>query len=269
MGFAKESGYIPASIEDMMLSVMENVNTQFGTSYTAETFIGTNFYKFFYAVVQRLQQSEVKTAEIFLKLQDYFRITNEAIARPKATAPGVIKALEDAGYISSVKPPENADAGKIFIAVDVDETADDYAATKLAINTIIKDSVAGGIVSQGAEVSTIVLSNGQSFDFKYTLPDREETLLRLTITTSENNQFSIKSPEEIKAILLANIAAKYRLGRNFEPQRYCTIVDAPWAASVLLEWSIDAGSSWHDEVYDAAYDDLFEVSLANTTLIEA
>jgi hypothetical protein len=90
----------------------------------------------------------------------------------------------------------------------------------------------------------------------------------LTITLSENNQAVIKSPEEIKAALLVNIAAKYRLGRNFEPQRYFSVVDAPWASDVLLEWS-DDNATWHDEVFDAAFDDLFECDLADITLIEA
>jgi len=48
------------------------VNTQFGQSYTMDTFIGTNLYKYFYALAQLLQENEVKTSEIFLKLQQYF-----------------------------------------------------------------------------------------------------------------------------------------------------------------------------------------------------
>ena len=38
--------------------------------------IGTNFYKYFYALAQRIQTNEIKTSEIFLKLQDYFKYTN-------------------------------------------------------------------------------------------------------------------------------------------------------------------------------------------------
>ena len=70
MSFASDAGYIPLSIESLMGIVRENVNTQFGTSYTETTFQGTNFYKYFYALVQRLQENEVKTSEIFLRLQE-------------------------------------------------------------------------------------------------------------------------------------------------------------------------------------------------------
>lgn len=387
MGFSSESGYVPVSIETMMATVMENINTQFGLSYTTETFIGTNFYKYFYALIQELQLSEVKTSEIFLKLQDYIAITNEMISRPAVTPPGLIETLLENGFTASVKPPADADAGKIFICVDLDDgvnasgnatitnhanlisgtddsitiggtvftaqsgaatlgtatfqattsndvtaaslatqinahatagalvratvsgavvtiraiqggtggnaialvytnndanvgatvsaatltggtTRSEYAAEKLAVATIIKDSVAAGIVTQGTEVEAIVLSNAQSFDFKFNLPNKIDVLLRLTTTLSENNQVVVLSPEEVKDILIDNIAERYNLGKNFEPQRYFSLVDAPWASDVLLEYSIDAGANWETEVYNSDYDVLFNVLLANITLIE-
>lgn len=252
-----------------MTSIMQNINIQFGTSYTYDTFVGTNFYKYFYALAQRVQENEVKTAEIFLKLQQYFEITNESIQRPVGTNPGVIEALEREGYISSVKPIIEADAGEINICVDVDNTDPDYAETKLAICNIIKDSVSAGIVSLGAESETIVLSNGQSFDFKYHLPDRIDVLLRLTITLSQNNQSIVLSPEEVKEKLLENIGARYRLGKNFEPQKYFAIADAPWASQVLLEWAEDDGSpSYASTVFDADFDELFNIDLENITVVE-
>lgn len=269
MGYANDNGYSPATIQTLMNIVMAGVNAQFGTTYTETTFVGTNFYKFYYALIQRLQENEVKTSEIFLKLQDYFRLTNEMISRPSTTPPGLIDTFKDAGYIASIKKPIDADAGKIFVCVDVDDTAPDYATKKAQIAGILKESTVGGVVSQGTEVTTLVLSNGQSFDYKYNLPNRIEVLLRLTITLSENNQVVIKSPEEVKDILMDNIASLYQLGKNFEPQRYFTILDAPWASSILLEWSINAGVNYYSTIYDAAYDDLFDVQLANITVVEA
>lgn len=388
MGYANENGYTPTTIETMMSSVRENINTEFGTSYTAETFMGTNFYKYFYSLMQRSQENEIKTSEIFAKLQQYFRVTNERISRPVVTNPGLIEALETNGYIASVKKPIDADAGKVFVCVDVDdgghasgivtitsyanlisgtddtitvgatvftaqagaatpgdatfqadgsnsltaesladqinahatagvlvkatavgavvtiraihggeagnsialeyddndtnvgatvsvatleggtEPEEDYEAIRLDICTIIKDSTVAGTVSQGTEEKAIVLSNGQSFDFKYNLPNRIPVLLRLTITVSENNQVVILTPEETKDILIANIAAEYRLGRNFEPQRYFSVDDAPWASDVLLEWSINDGGSYFSTVYDAEYDDLFEFDIGDVELVE-
>lgn len=257
------------TIEQLMASKMARINTLFGTSYTVETFIGTEFYKNYYAEAQRQQESEILTSEIFLKALDYFVVTNERISRPAVTTPGQLETLEEAGYIASIKAPIDADAGKLFICVDVDDEADGYLATRLDICTLIQGSTAGGIVTQGDQVETITLTNGQAFDYKFSLPDRQFPLLRLTITTSENNQVAIKTPEEVKDILLDNIAERYRLGKNFEPQRYFSILDAPWASQVLLEWSLDDGTTWEDGVFDANFDDKFETLLENTTVIEA
>lgn len=269
MGYSNDSGYTPTSIESIMSSIMAGINTQFGTAYTTETFVGTNFYKYFYALAQRMQENEVKTSEIFLSLQQYFDVTNEAISRPVVTSPGLIEKLEEEGYTASVKAMIDADAGKINICVDTDEDADDYADVKLAINTIIKDSTVAGAVTQGTESSTIVLSNGQSFAFKYHLPNRIEVDLRLTLTLSENNQNVILSAEDVKEILIANVLARYKLGKDFEPDRYFAQSDAPWAGAVLLEWSDDSGVNYHDEIYEADYDDLFEIDLARIHLVEA
>lgn len=268
MGFSQDQGYVPVEISAIMDDFRGYINTQFGTSYTAEQFVGTNLYKYFYAIAQRVSETETKTSEIFLKLQQYFIITNERISRPVVTNPGVIEKLTNEGYIASLKPIIEADAGKINICIDTDETADDYAATKLDICTIIKDSTPAGCVTLGTETEAIVLSNGQSFDFKFHLPNRIPVLLKLTTALSENNQVVIGAPDDVKIALLANVNSKYKLGKNFEPQKYFTIVDAPWAASVLLEWSDDAGDNWYSTVYNADFDDLFEISLEDITLVE-
>lgn len=387
MGFSQQNGYVPSDITTIMGQFMLGVNDKFGTSYTAETFIATNHYKYFYAIAQRVQANEIKTSEIFALLQQYFAITNERISRPVVTPPGIIEKFLSEEYVASVKPMIVGDAGKISICVDTDDgvratglititnfanlvsgtddkvtingtdftaqvgaatpgagtfqaaTSNDataaslalqinshataslvvralaitnvvhitarnggtagnaytlaytdndtnvgatksgatlaggttnvaYAANKLAINTIIKDCVAGGVVSQGDQASTIVLTNDQSFDFKFCLPNRISPLLRLTTVLSENNQSVIKSTDDVKQALIDNIAAKYALGRNFEPQRYFSVADAPWAASVLLEYSLNGGSTYLSAIYDAAFDDLFEIDLANISVVE-
>lgn len=395
MSFSQENGYVPVDIPTIMNSIMAYINIQFGTSYTAETFIGTNHYKFFYAGAQKIQENEIKTSEIFAKLQQYISLMNEMISRPVTTAPGTIDFLEENGFVSSTKPPADADAGKRFICVDVNEgvqakgdititsyanlvsgtddsvgvggvtftaqvglatpgtgtfqaatsnaatalslaaqinahatttalvraiadgakvhiialkggtagnsialaytdndtnvgatksgtvlsggTDDaDYAALKLEICELIQQITAGGIVTQGTETETIVISNGQAFDSKFYLPNRLPVGLRLTVTTSENNQLVIDGPDSQKEKLVANIAARYRLGRNFEPQRYYSVVDAPWASTVLLEWTTDVNSdgdviaspTWHSTVYDASYRDLFVIDLARIELVE-
>lgn len=268
MSFSQENGYVPNTISALMALVREGINTQFGTAYTAETFEGTNFYKYFYALVQRLQENEVKTSEIVLKLQQYFAVTNEIITRPNTTNPGVVDYLTAAGYVASVKAPIDADAGKAYICVDLDDAADDYEDKKLEVCELLSKSIVAGVITQGTESEFITLSNLQSFEFKFNLPNRKPTELKLTITLSDNNQAVILSTDEVKQKLLDNVTARYRLGLNFEPQRYFSVLDAPWAASVLLEYSFDSGGTWDDAVYVSNYDDLLEFDIETIQVIE-
>lgn len=271
MGFASESGYTPTSIESMMTTVMNAINTQFSITppYTDETFLGTGFYKAFYSLIQRVQANEIKSSEIFSFVQQYFKITNEQISRPATTAPGILSALFNAGFIASVKPPADADAGKAFVCVDTDPDADDYADKKLQICNLLSTSIVGGVVTQGDQVETLVLTNGQSFDFKFSLPTITPTHIRLTLTLSANNQVVIASDDDIKAKLLANIQASYRLGKNFEPDRYFGVIDAPWASTVLLEWSETDESSYSNDVFEADFDELLGIDLSRIHLVEA
>ncbi len=268
MGYANLNGYVPSTIETIINSIMEGLNEQFGTDYTAETFTGTDFYKYSYAIAQRIQENEVRTGEIFAKLQDYFNTTNEEISVPEVTPNGVIAAFAEIDYVVSVKPMIDADAGKIYICVDVDDDADDFDDQKLLICQKIRELNVAGVVSQGSESENLSLTNGQLFDFKFVLPDITEVLLKLTVTLSRNNQGVIDSPEDQKLRLLANIAAEYALGKDFEPERYFDVEDAPWASDILLEYSVDAGMNWSTDVYEADYDELFSILLENVELIE-
>lgn len=268
MGFAEESGYTPTSIETMMLSIMDNFNEAFDANHTVETFQATNFYKFAYGLLQRVQENEVKTAEIFAKLQQYIKQTNEKISRPVVTNPGMVEKFKAEGFLASIKPTSTEDAGELYLCVDVDNEAEDYEEKKLQICTLLSQCQVGGIVSQGTESESIVLDNSQAFDFKFNLPNRIESLLRLTLTVSENNQNLILPPDDVKNILIKNIADRYSLGRNFEPQKYFGYVDAPWTSKVLLEYSVDGGDNWLSTVFDADYDDLFEIKIENIIVIE-
>lgn len=267
MSFAQTNGYTPIAFQTLMDFVMSGVNDQFGTDYTSETFVGTNWYKYFYVLIQKVLETETKTAEIFQKLQQYIALTNEAIQRPSVSYPGLLESFDDAGFVAAVKPPSAMDAGKIYIAVDTDDGADDYPTKKLQINTLIKNFVAAGIVSQGSEASDITLSNGQEFTFAFNLPNKIPVLLRLTCVESENNLIAVPADEVLRQAIFDNIAARYRLGFNFEPQRYFTQSDALWAGSILLEWSDDAGSNFYSTIFDATYQDLYTFGLEDIEVV--
>lgn len=267
MSFAQDNGYIPRTFEEIMNAIRLQVNDKFSTSYTEQTFIGTSWYKYLYGPVQEVQKGEIKTAEVFQKLQQFIALTNEEIQRPSVSYPGLVDSFDSKGFVSSIKKPELIDAGTISICVNVDHEAADYATKKLQINTNIKEFVAAGMISTGDQISAIVIENGQTFDFAFHLPDKQAIKLRMTAVKSENNLLTIPNDTQIRQTIFNNINSRYRLGWNFEPQRYYNLTDAPWAQSVLLEYSTNDGATWASVVHDAAFTDLFTFALGDIQVL--
>lgn len=267
MSFSADNGYVPVTFSEMMAAIREAINAEFGTSYTEGTFVGTNWYKYFYVLVQKVLENETKTAEIFTKLQEYIATTNEKIQRPSTSLPGIIDSFAANGYVASVKKNAVEDAGTVSVCVDVDDGAEDYAETKIEICEFLRDFVAAGMVFTGTEEESLTLSNGQEFDFAYHLPDKTPILLRATITSSDNQDMVIPNDEEIRQAIFDNIGERYRLGWDFEPQRYYTAADAPWSATILLEYSVDDGENWLSAVNEADFDELYTFGLEDITVL--
>lgn len=268
MGFSQESGYTPTSFDSIMTRVMQGLNDRWDTVYTYDNFKGSNWYKMFYPLVQELQKSEVKTSEIFTKLQQYINLVNLRISRPVNTPPGIIEKLALDGYTSSVKPMVDADAGKIHVCIDVDETDPQYPNAKDFLCNRLSQIIVGGVVPQGDQIKTITLTNGQSFDYKFYLPQRIPIKIKVTITISENNRLAIPSPDTTRQNIFNRIKSEYALGKNFEPQRYFGVSDAPWGSTVLVEWSDDDGATWKSTVHDADYRDLLTFDIGDVSLVE-
>lgn len=267
MSYAQDNGYTPVSFETLIDDLRLAINSAFSTSYTEETFVGSNWYKYWYQLVQKTQENEVKTSEIFTKLSEYIATTNLRIQRPSTSLPGIVDSFTAAGYTVAVKKNELVDAGTISICVEVDDEAEDYEEVKAEIAALILQFVGAGMVTLGSEETDLVLSNGQEFTFKYFLPDRHEVLLRATITTSDNTTVALPSDEDIRTLIHSQAMARYRLGWDFEPQRYINIDDLPAAATILLEYSLDDGSNWLDDVYEANFDDLFEFGVEDIEVL--
>ncbi len=267
MSFAQDTGYVPTTLPALMSAVRLAINAQFGTDFSEGTFLGTNWYKYFYTLMQKVMENETKTAEIFLKLQEYIATTNLRIQRPSVSLPGIIDSFTANGYVASVKKNAIEDAGTVSICVNVDDDAEDYAITKLAICNFLKDFIAAGMVFTGSEEETITLTNGQEFDFAYHLPTETPVLIKLTLTSSDNQEVTIPTDTEVRQIAFDNINARYRLGWDFEPQRYFTQVDAPWASIILMEYSTNGGSSYTDDLFEADFDDLITFGLEDIEVL--
>jgi len=267
MSYEQDRGYIPRSFEEIMDELRLGLNEQFSTNYDAETFIGTGWYRFLYPIAQRIQNNEVKISEIFVYLAEYIVQKNILINRPSVSLNGMVDAFKNAGYEASVEATREDTVGEIRIAVNLEGDDPDFAAKKLEIATLMKNFTVGGTVSIGDQVELITLSNGQAFEYKFKLADKNKILFRLTIEDSINTAIAIPSDEDIRLAFYQHYTDRYRMGWNIEPQKYYNQGDALWAASVLVEYSLDDGVTWSDEIHDAEYDELWTLDLEDINVI--
>ena len=389
MAFDLTNGYQPRTFAELLDTLVENVNAEFGTSYDSTTIIGTDYYKMGYSMIQLIMQAESYTAEITARMTDYIRKANEKINLPKSTIDGFTAGLlapESEGGLglnSTIKNiTDPAEAGHLLLCVDVDDgvnatgdieitgfshltdsgndtitvgatvftaqtgsatlgtatfqaaSSNDATATSLAaqINAhatagalvtataegaiVYLEAIHGGISGNdidliynntadgvGAEVSGATLSggvdnedyadikqeiinrmhswlsaglyfagteqgtkialNGQVFNYAYALPTPVDILVRITVTKSANAKTPILNENQIRDIFDANFAEFYKIGLNFEPEKYLEIARyLPFASDILLEY--DEGAGWTDQPRAMAYNEKINITAPAT-----
>ena len=265
MSFSLINGYNPRDFDTIVSEFRQSINSEYGQNLTAEQFRGSNWYKLIYSASQLILSVEGNISELSNKMIDYIRKVNEDIQLPKSSIDGIQEHLfNDLGLISSVKPSTASDAGKLYIAVDVDNTSSDYTEKKQMILEKLKKYCTAGLYFTGAERGEVVASNGQSFTFGYDLPTKVNMQVRITVTISDSTTAVILNSAQIKAIFEENFKKMYRLGFDFEGDRYLDIRnDLPFASKILIEWSTN-GTSWSSGIWQSAYNQ--KVVLENVTV---
>lgn len=269
MPYNNDNNYIPETFQDIMTRFMQGVNSFFGTSFTYESFVGTGFYKYFFVIAQNILTAENTFAEAYVKLQDYIRTTNERIAIPKTPRQGLIDTFAKAGYVISIEPQTQENAGTLGVCVDTDPESGEFADKKKQILTMLKDYTIAGLYYNGEHRGNVRLSNGQDFEFAFFTPNRQEMSLKLSITLSQNSNIVADNEEEVRQKVLANLASLYRLGNDFEPAKYFTISrDGEYASAVELQWSLSgAENDYSKDILKANFKDLFLFDAARIEVV--
>lgn len=266
MSFSVVNGYSPRSYETILADCVAVVNQEFGTSYTSQTFVGTNLWKYLYATIQGMMTIENNISELGVKLQDYIRTQNEELIIHRSSVDGFMQVMEDElNIISSLKPCESdADAGEIYLAVDIDSEGADYADKKQQIFNLMHKYLTAGLHYNGTETGTVTATNGQVFNYAYELKSEKALKIKIQVRVSENNNLFVETTNNIKEKFLENFSNLYRLGFDFEPQQYLNISrDLPFASEIKIQYSTNSGSSWATEVLESDYKTKFIIDDAS------
>ena len=266
MSYTLNNGYAPRDYETILSECVKVVNAEFGTKYTMQSFVGTNLWKYLYTTIQGLMTCENNIAELGVKLQDYIRTKNEELIIHRSSNDGIMQAIKDElGLVSSIKPTKSeADAGEIYLAVDVDKEGSDYADKKQQILNVLHKYMTAGLNYNGTERGTVKASNGQVFDYAFELPVKKKLKMKIEVKVSDNTNLFVETTNRIKEKFLKNFASLYKMGFDFEPQQFLNISrDLPFASEIKVQASIDNGSSYKTNIIQSDYKTKYTISDAD------
>ena len=268
MPYNKSQGYMPRTANDIMESLRVRTNVYLGTNYTMQEFEGTNIYKITYPIMQEIMQSENNLSMIFSQYADYIKSVNERINAPAVVRDSIIRKINELGIDCSLKQLNPAEAGKIFLCCDINPDDSNYSYLVDRIGDIMLKNISAGTVSNGSVSVNKQLENGQVETFKFELPTKTSIKLKLTLQISRNNDEYIPTDNEAKEILLNNLNKYYKLGNDFEPEKYAEINrDFPCCSKVVLEYSLDGGTNWTEAVAQLSYNTKYITNAGDITIV--
>lgn len=275
MSFNVVNGYTKQTFNELLATLTQAVNEQFGTNYTVDSIVGSNHFKSFYGGLQLVMESENKINDLQVKVVDYIRTINESISAPISSVDGTIKYFKDnLGLNVSLRPITDVSlAGQPAIAVDIDPSASDFNSRKQQIFDALRISQTEGLYwyNPSTEAKTNEYRgessalNGQAFPYAFFTPVAFPMYVKITITRSRDNLAYQLNTAQIEQLFRTNFASRYSLGRDFEGERYLSICDVPSAADVKVEWSTD-NASWTEGVREMEFDS--KISIAGITVVE-
>lgn len=275
MSFNVVNGYTKQTFNELLATLTQAVNEQFGTNYTVDSIVGSNHFKSFYGGLQLVMESENKINDLQVKVVDYIRTINETISAPISSVDGTIKYFKDnLGLDVSLRPITDVSlAGQPAIAVDIDPSASDFNSRKQQIFDALRISQTEGLYwyNPSTEAKTNEYRgessalNGQAFPYAFFTPVAFPMYVKITITRSRDNLAYQLNTAQIEQLFRTNFASRYSLGRDFEGERYLSICDVPSAADVKVEWSTD-NASWTEGVREMEFDS--KISIAGITVVE-
>lgn len=267
-GYSTSQGYLPRTFEEITESVRNRTNSSLGTSYTPSEFTGTNIYKVSYPQMQEAMSIENDLSQIFAKLNDFIDETNESINAPAIVRDSLIRKVQNLGVECSTKSLESNEAGNIFLCCNISTDDDNYQYLANEIGIILRDFTAAGTVTNGTQEVNLQLANTQVETFRFSLATKISIQLRLTLNISRNNQNYIPTDDEAKDILINNLQELYHLGQDFEPEKYAEINrDFPCCSEVILEYSLDNGTTWISSVAQLQYNQKYVVARGDISVV--
>jgi hypothetical protein len=127
-------------------------------------------------------------------------------------------------------------AGNMRLCLDI---SDYNTISKEDICKILYNYTPYGLAYIGEETYAYNLSNGDKFTYRWRLPIFTNLWLKIDIKIDRNNvDVPIDSVDMVKTKLNNNLNNIYKIGLDFEPDKYLSVDrDLKWAGQIVFNWS--------------------------------
>ncbi|MGD1335029.1 hypothetical protein ACP6H1_21680 [Vibrio harveyi] len=276
MRWDSETGVTPESFDALINRYYENFkqsDSKF-TNLAYNSFVASDEYKVFYSAAQVDMYADAVFAETFMRLEDYIKSINLKIENPTTIPSAIIKGFwDDFGIKANIKPMIKEDRGLVHIALDYSTNPDLVPDAELEYRIgkwLEKSRIVAGVVTIGDIEQIIVIEDGIPETYRWKEAEEKEIMFKTRIILSKKSSQTIEDSGIIAEKFNSNFERLYWVGRNIEPETYLeTQVDCPYAADIITEYSIDGGTTWLSEPYEAEYYVKFvgKLEASNVTVI--
>lgn len=260
MKWDSDTGAVPESFDTLINRYYENfkLSDDKFNNLAYNSFVASDEYKVFYSAAQVDMYADAVFAETFLRLEEFINSVNLKIENPTTIPSAIIKGFWDTfGIRANIKPMTEEDRGKLHIALDYSTNPDLTPDPELEyqIGKWLENSrVVAGVVTIGDIEQIIVIGDGIPETYRWTEAEEKEIKFKTTVVLSKKSSSVVEDTGTIAQKFNDNFNRLYWVGRNIEPETYLeTQTDCPYAADIITTYSIDGGTTWLSEPYEAEY----------------
>ena len=233
MGYSLEEGFVSRTVEEIKNDFRLAVNKETGSEYTAITFTDSNWDRIANVVAQVVCLAEQTMSAGWDNVREYVNTMNQVLGVPYASLLGLIDYFNNTLKIGTkIKQPTEAEAGQIFLALDL--TEEEFENRKDEITATLIDRSILNYYFAGSKSWTVKLANGQDWRFACQLAEDVNVYLDIQITRSRKNESIALDANGVKELFLKNLKERLTIGDDGEWGKVLNLNDIPWAGNINI-----------------------------------
>lgn len=241
MAYSEEEGFVSRTVEEIKNAIRLAVNQETGSTYTEVTFTDSSWDRIANVLAQIMCQTEQTMSAGWDNVREYVNTTNQILGVPYASLLGLMDYFSNTLKIGiKIKQPTEAEAGQIFLALDL--TEEEFENRKDEITATLIDRSILNYYFVGSKSWIVKLPNGQDWRFACQLAEDVNVYLDIQITRSRKNESIALDANGVKELFLKNLEERLTVGDDGEWGKVLNLNDIPWAGNINIGYKDEEAS---------------------------